>query len=86
MIARTWQGRVPVEHGDTFAQHLLHSGVADYHRQPGCARSAAVLYVGDKPFGLVPDKTVMHYDVVSVERPGGDEAGCVAGPAKQAAP
>lgn len=36
MIARTWGGRVPIEHAEGFYRHLLDTGVADYSRQPGC--------------------------------------------------
>ena len=36
MIARTWGGKVPIEHASGFHLHLLKTGVADYRRHPGC--------------------------------------------------
>lgn len=98
MIARIWGGKVPIEHATGFHQHLLTTGVADYHHQPGCievllwrrdvdgwahfllsslwigmdairayagdAPELAVLYLEDHAFGLVPDTTVTHHEVL----------------------
>jgi len=36
VIARTWGGKVPLEHGSGFHRHLLDTGVRDYQRVSGC--------------------------------------------------
>ena len=103
MIARTWHGKVPLEHATAFHLHLRETGVRDYRKQPGCVAvqvwrrdrdgwahfvltsvwdsmesirryagdvpEVAVLYPGDEAFGLVPDTTVEHYDVLGTEEP-----------------
>lgn len=35
MIARTWQGRVPVGKAEAYYQYLLRTGIADYKATPG---------------------------------------------------
>src|SRR5690348_10219475 len=36
MIVRRWSGWVPRKHAAGFQTHLLHTGIADYAKQPGC--------------------------------------------------
>ena len=102
MIVRCWSGRVPLERGEDFRDHLVATGVNDFRAQPGCVdvslwrqeegewtiftfvstwrdmaslqahvgadATSAVLYPGDEAFGLVPDLTVTHHELIACGR------------------
>jgi hypothetical protein len=96
-MARTWGGKVPLEHAVRFHGHILRMGVADDHKHSECLEAhlqrqhedrwasfltsvavefdaireyvgeapwSALLCPGDKGFGLGPDTTVTHDDVL----------------------